>query len=88
MRQTRFSDEQIVTAVSELSAGGNIADISRKYGVCKDTIYNWRKKFSGMQSSEVRKSKSLEDENSKLKRIVAIQAVELLAAKDIISRFT
>ena len=88
MKRTRYSEEQIAGVLAEYRAGVMQSELSRKYGVSTATISNWNSKYGGMQVSDVRKLKALEDENSKLKRIVADQAVEILAAKDVIKRFS
>lgn len=87
MKRSRFTEEQITQVLAEYRAGTNQSELARKYNVTTTTISNWHRKYGKMQGSELRKMKSLEEENNKLKRIVAQQAVELLAAKDIISRF-
>lgn len=88
MRRSRYTDEQIANILAEFRAGVNQGELSRKYGVSTTTISNWNSRFGGMQSSDVRKLRALEEENGKLKRIVADQAVEILAAKDVIKRFS
>ncbi|MDP2599239.1 MAG: transposase [Deltaproteobacteria bacterium] len=88
MKRSRFSEEQIAGILAEFRAGTNQSELSRKYGVSTATISKWNSRFGDMQSSDVRKLKALEDENSKLKRIVADQAVEIMAAKDVIRRFS
>ena len=85
MRKSRFSDEQITGILAEYRSGLSAAEVCRKHGVSVKTFYTWKSKFGDMQASEVRKTKELEAQISKLERIVAKQAVELLAAKDIIS---
>lgn len=80
----RFNDEQIAGVLAEYRAGATVADLARKFGVSTWTINNWQKKFGEMQASEVRKLKGLEAKIQKLERIVAGQAVELLAAKDLL----
>lgn len=86
MKKSRFSDEQITRILAELDAGTSGAELARKHGVTSHTIYQWRKKFGAMQASDVRKMRAMADEISKLKRIVADQAVELVAAKDLIQK--
>lgn len=88
MKRSRFTEEQITQILAEFRAGTNQRELSRKYGVSTATISNWNTRFGGMQSTDVRKLRALEDENSKLKRIVADQAVEIMAAKDVIRRFS
>lgn len=88
MKRCRFTEEQIAGILAEFRAGTNQSELSRKYGVSTTTISKWNTRFGGMQSSDVRRLKALEDENGKLKRIVADQAVEIMAAKDVIRRFS
>lgn len=88
MRKSRFTEEQITSILAEFRSGTPQSELARKYGVSTTTISKWNSKFGGMQSSEVRKLRALEEENNKLKRIVADQAVEIMAAKDVIKRFS
>lgn len=88
MRKSRFTEEQITSILAQYRAGVNQAELGRKYGVSSKTISNWNAKFGEMQSSDVRRLRQLEEENGKLKRIVADQAVEIMAAKDVIKRFS
>lgn len=85
MRKSRFSDEQISGILAEYRAGMSAAEVCRKHNVSTKTLYGWKAKFGDMQASEVRRVKSLEAQIAKLERIVAKQAVEILAAKDIIA---
>lgn len=85
MRKSRFSDEQIAGVLAEYRAGMSAVELSRKHGISQKTFYTWKAKFGDMPASEVRRTKDLEAQITKLERIVAKQAVELLAAKDIIS---
>lgn len=88
MKRSRFTEEQITGILAEFRAGMNQGELSRKYGVSTATISNWNTRFGNMSSTDVRRLRSLEEENGKLKRIVADQAVEIMAAKDVIRRFT
>lgn len=88
MRRSRFTEEQITTILAEYRAGTNQSELSRKYGVSTTTISKWHTKYGAMGTSDVERLRQLEAENGKLKRIVADQAVELVAAKDVIKRFT
>ncbi len=88
MRKSRFTEEQITSILAQYRAGVNQTELGRKYGVSSKTISNWNAKYGEMQSSDVRRLRQLEDENGKLKRIVADQAVEIMAAKDVIKRFS
>lgn len=71
MRQRRFTEEQIIAALKEAEAGLPVADLCRKYGISDATFYTWRKKFGGMDVSEARRLRQLEDENRRLKHLVA-----------------
>ena len=84
MRKSRFSDEQIAGILAESKAGVKTSELCRKYNITSKTFYSWRAKFGGMQSSEVRRMKEMEQQISRLERIVAKQAVELQAAEEII----
>lgn len=88
MRKSRFSEEQITAILSEFRAGISQNELSRKHGVSTATISKWNAKYGGMQISDVKKLRFLEEENNKLKRIVADQAIEIMAAKDVIKRFS
>lgn len=84
MRRSRFTEEQITEILQEGAAGGKTEDICRRHGISKDTFYRWRKKYGGMEADDVRRLKQLEEENLRLKRIVADQAVNLQVLKDLL----
>ena len=86
MRGKRFTEEKIIAILKEHEAGVSPADLGRKYGVSDTTIYNWKAKFGGLTVSEARRLRVLEDENSKLKRIVANQALDIEALKAVVSK--
>lgn len=86
MRGKRFSEEQIIGVLKEHEAGINAQELGRKYGVSSNTIYNWKAKYGGLTVSEARRLKVLEDENGKLKRIVADQTLDIQALKSVISK--
>ncbi len=71
MKRKRFTEEQIIRILQEADAGVKVADLCRKYGFSEATYYNWKAKFGGLTISEARRLKSLEQENSRLKRLVA-----------------
>jgi len=86
MKRSRFTEEQIIGMLKEAEAGRRIEEICRAQGVTATTFYAWRKKFSGMTVSDAKRLKALEEENRKLKRIVADQALEIVAIKDVLSK--
>ncbi len=82
----RFSDEQIVSAVKRMEGGLSAKDISREMGVSQQTLYHWKKRFRGMEVSDAKKLKLLEAENSRLKKLVADQALDICMLKDVNSK--
>lgn len=86
MRGKRFLEEQIIGVLKELEAGVKIDALARKNGVSDTTIYNWKAKYGGLTVSEARRLKVLEDENGKLKRIVADLTLDNQALKAVISK--
>lgn len=86
MRGKRFSEEQIIGVLKEHEAGINAQELGRKYGVSSNTIYNWKTKYGGLTVSEARRLKVLEDENGKLKRIVADLTLDNQALKAVVSK--
>jgi putative transposase len=82
----RYTEEQIVNILKEGQAGGKTQELCRKYNVSINTFYRWRQKYSGMEVSDVKKLRAFEDENRRLKQMVAEQALELRAAKDLLSK--
>jgi putative transposase len=83
MRKSRFTESQIVGILKELKAGVKAATICRKHGILGATLYNWRAKYSGLEISDLRRLKELEDENRRLKKIVADQALNIEAPKKV-----
>ena len=71
MKRTRFTEEQIIGLLKEAEAGAKTADLARRHGVSEATIYNWKAKYGGLEVSEAKRLRSLEDENAKLKRLLA-----------------
>jgi len=86
MRGKRHTEEQIIGALKEAEAGLPVTDLCRKYGIHQATFYNWKAKYGGMSVSEARRLKTLEDENRRLKHIVADQTLDIQALKGIISK--
>lgn len=86
MNRKRYTEEQIISVLREGEAGAKTSDLCRKYGMSEQTYYNWKAKYSGMTVSDLRKMKALEEENRRLKHIVAEQALDIRALKDINSK--
>ena len=87
MKRKRFTESQIIKILKEVETGISVADISRKYGISEATFYNWRSKYSGMEVSDVKRLKELEEENRRLKKIVADQALDIDALKSVVKKF-
>ena len=86
MKAKRFTETQIVGILHEASGPGNAREVCRKHGIAETTLYRWRAKYGGMQQAEVKRLKQLEDENRRLKKIVAEQALDLAMLKDVAGR--
>lgn len=86
MRGTRFKQEQIIAILKEARAGVKLSGLSRKYGVSEATLYNWKAKYGDLTISEARRLKQLEEENGRLKHIVADQTLEIKALKFVVSK--
>eukprot|EP01032_Pedospumella_encystans_P003606 gene3606-4272_t len=81
MKRKRFSEEQIIGVLKESEAGMKTADLARRHGVSEATIYNWKSKYGGMEVSEAKRLRELEDENAKLKRLLADQMLDAAALR-------
>ncbi|MGQ0506570.1 MAG: transposase [Myxococcaceae bacterium] len=88
MRKSRFTSEQIATALKQVEAGISMAEVCRKYGVSQQTFYRWRSKYGDLTASEVRRLKTLEDENRRLKQIVADLALDKEILQDVLRKKT
>jgi putative transposase len=86
MKKKQFSANQISSILKEFDNGISIEELVRSYGISRATLYNWRKKYGGMEASEMKKLKELEAENTRLKRMYANLAMELDVAKYIIEK--
>jgi len=86
MRSSRFSDEQIIGMIKEQESGMPTAEVCRKHGISTASFYKYKAKFGGMDVSDARKLKALEDENTKLKKLLAEQILDNAILKDAVSR--
>ena len=84
MKKKRFSEEQIIGVLKEAEAGMKVVDLCRKHGISDVTFYKWRSKFGGLEISEARRLKRLEEENQRLKRLVADQALDIQVLKEVL----
>ena len=85
MKGKRFTEEQMIAVLKEWDAGADFKDLCRRHGIASGTLYAWKKKLGGMQLSDAKRLRGLEDENRKLKRIVADLTLDNTALKDIVS---
>jgi putative transposase len=86
MKKSRFSEEQIIGVLKEVDAGLTVAEVCRKHGISDATFYNWRSRYGGMDVSEARRLKQLKEENQRLKRLVADQALDIQVLKDVLEK--
>ena len=86
MKRSRFSEEQIIAILKQHESGVSTSDVCREHGISSATFYKWKAKFGGMDVSDARKLKALEDENAKLKKLLAEQMLDNAMLKDVASR--
>jgi putative transposase len=86
MKKTKYTEEQIIAAVKQMEAGRPVKDLAREMGVTDQTQYNWKSKYSGMDVAEARRLRSLEDENRRLKEMVADLSLDREALKAVIRK--
>lgn len=86
MLRKRYTEEQIIQVLREGAAGTALVELCRRYGICEATYYNWKAKYAGMTVSDLKRLKSLEAENRRLKQIVAEQALDNRALKELLAK--
>ncbi len=86
MKRTKYSEEQVIAVVKQMEAGRAVKDLARELGVTEQTLYNWKSKYSGMEIAEAKRLRSLEDENRRLKEMVADLSLDKEALKAVIRK--
>lgn len=86
MKKSRYTEEQIAFALKQAELGTPVGDVCRKLGIAEQTFYRWKKQYTGMMPSDMKKMKQLEEENAKLKKLVADLSLDKLMLQDVISK--
>lgn len=86
MKRSRFSEEQIIGVLKEQEAGAKVADLCRKHGISETTFYKWKSKYGGLEVSDAKRLKALEDENARLKRLLADAMLDNAVLKDLAAK--
>lgn len=84
--KTRYSEEQIIQALKEHQAGASVAELCRRHGVSQATFYKWRHRFGGLEVSDAKRLRLIEEENRRLKKLVADQALDMMVLKDLLAK--
>ncbi len=86
MKKQRFTEEQIIAVLKEQESEARAVDLCRKHGISEATFYNWKAKYGGMEVSEAKRLKALEEENAKLKKLLAEQMLDVAALRELLSK--
>ena len=86
MKKQRFTEEQIISVLKEQEVGAKVADLCRKHGISDATFYNWKAKYGGMEVSEAKRLRGLEEENAKLKKLLAEQMLDVAALRELLAK--
>jgi putative transposase len=86
MKRIRFTEEQIIAVLREHAAGAKTADLARKHGISEATLYNWKAKYGGMDVSDAKRLRALEDENRNLKKLLAESMLDQAALKELLTK--
>ena len=86
MRRIRFTEEQIIAILKEAQAGAGTADLCRKHGISDATFYKWRSRYGGMQASDAKRLRALEEENAKLKKLLAESMLDASTLRELLAK--